>query len=106
MGFQNPPWITLKHHLFNAKIPNKLLKAIREIATGDKKDSFAKGRLFQTVCKILISKTPDELSGVDFSDYGDPATTPYARYFSRYSLIFIFGDKKAAQADDKVVNAY
>ena len=68
-GFPNPSWIALKHHLFNARFPKKLLKAIRGNTLCDMKDEFDKERLFRRVDKIPISKTPDGLSEMGFVDY-------------------------------------
>ena len=55
-GFAKTSWVTHKHHLFNAHIPEKLFKAIRENATNDKKDESGQSMVFQRVSKIPISK--------------------------------------------------
>ena len=68
-----PSRLKNKDHLFNAHIPKKLLMAIREIATNDKNDESAQGRLFRAMSKIPIPKTFKELGAVDFEGYGNQA---------------------------------
>ena len=36
-NFHKPSWQTLKHHLFTAKLPQKLLRKIKMLAENDKK---------------------------------------------------------------------
>ena len=81
-GFPETPWLTLKRHLFNMRIPGKLFKAIRAKSTNDKKDEFTQERLFQRVDKVHISRTPNELKEMSFEDYGDGGLSPYAGYLS------------------------
>ena len=52
--FRKSSWESLKHHLFNANIPNQLFNAIREIAMSDNKDDFKQERTFRRVAKIPI----------------------------------------------------
>ena len=61
-GFAPPSRLTLKHHLFNMRVPKKLFKAIRENATNDKKDEFTQERSLRRAGEILISKTPNEIA--------------------------------------------
>ena len=73
-NFHKPSWQTLKHHLFTAKVPQKLFRKIKILAENDKKDEFKQERMFGRVAKIPIANTFNELVEMDFVDYGDHAT--------------------------------
>ena len=53
------------------RISKKLYKEIGELVTMDKKDEFKRERLRQRSGHVPISKPPNGIAGVDFSDYGD-----------------------------------
>ena len=90
--FRKHSWITLKHHLFNAHIPNGLLISIREIAMGDKPDWFKQEMLFASVAKIPISKTPNGLSVGGFLRLcGRGTSTHLQATLARYSMVVFMG---------------
>ena len=65
-GFPKTSWVTPKHHQFNARIPKKLVNAIRENAENDKKDDSGRERLFRRVAKIY-PKDSQRTIGNEFS---------------------------------------
>ena len=64
MGFPDPSWLTIRHHLFSAHIHTELRNAIRENATYDKANSSNKG-YFEEYPEIHISLTFDESREMD-----------------------------------------
>ena len=72
----------LKRLLFNAQIHKQLCKSIGGISMLDKKDEFKQARTFQRVAEIPIPKTFNDLTRMDFVDYGD------RQQFSIYKLLF------------------
>ena len=77
----------MRHHLFTAKVPQKLFRKIKILAENDKKDEFKQERMFGRVAKIPIANTFNELVEMDFVDYGDHAA--FLRIqdtFSRFSV--------------------
>ena len=70
-------------------------------------DEFKQERIPHRVAKIPISKTFNELAGLDFVDYGDHATCPHLQHtFPMYSIIvFIWDKNKEEQTFDKSINA-
>ena len=65
-------------------------------AAGDKIGEFAQERLFLWVTNIPLSKTSDELEGMDFVEYGGRATLLHLRdTFPRYATGEFIGNKKS-----------
>ena len=101
-----PSSITLKHHLFNARISKKSPKEICESAMNDKQDEFGKAGLFRKVSKLPLAKTPNALEGVVFGLWWSGNFPHLQGVFLRYSSItFIGTKKKATQAAARVANA-
>ena len=75
-----------------------VFKAIREIATSDKKDEFNHEMMSRRVDKISISKTPNELAEMDF-DYVGHGAFPHLQDNSQmYAIFVIIGSKKRRNA--------
>ena len=102
----NPSWQKLKHRLYNAHIPKKLFKSIRENAMSDKEDEFKKKYYFGDVPKYLFRKLQWPIGDV-FTTLWDQATSPHkGDTFPRYPTVVFSGSKKrCGKKADKVINA-
>ena len=89
-----PSWRTLKRRLFSVGTQKKVSRGIKEIAESDKRDDFKQERMFGRVAKIPIANTFNELSEIDFVDYGDLVAFLHIQgAFSRFSAI-VFGGRR------------
>ena len=64
--FSQPPWLTLKRHLFSTHMAPEIFKKLRDIPVRDKQGEFNHERLRRRGCEIHISKTSNGISGMDF----------------------------------------
>ena len=106
-GLPKTSRITIKHHLFNMRIRKKLFKSTHGNVMKDNGVEFTIARLFRRLVTIHISPTFNDLSGMDFVDYGGEATFRHLQdNLPRYSSItFIGAKKKKGRSSGKVVNS-
>ena len=97
-NFHKPACHALKALLFPVKVPKKIPRALKSIAGNDKKDDPKQDGMFGRVAKIPIANTFNELSEMDFVDYGDLSTFLHIQdTFRDFQRLFLGAKKKEKQ---------